>query len=159
MIFIQRKTGWKVSFKVKTREISCSSLGWMLFTVAQMAKASVHIVGDLGSIPGSGRSPGEGKGNPLQHSCLENPMDREAWWATVHEVAESQHAWATSLTHSLGWPQLQSDCTRRGCYLHCAHPQNSILTTAVALRSQTIHVLLIPFVNWSEFWIKILKIQ
>ena len=103
MIFIQRKTGWKVSFKVKTREISCSSLGWMLFTVAQMAKASAHIVGDLGSIPGSGRSPGEGKGNPLQHSCLENPMDREAWWATVHEVAESQHAWATSLTHSLSW--------------------------------------------------------
>ena len=46
-------------------------------------------VGDLGSIPGSGRSPGEGNGNPLQYSCLENPMDRGAWWATVHGVAES----------------------------------------------------------------------
>ena len=46
-------------------------------------------VGDLGSIPGSGRSPGEGTGNPLQYSCLENPMDGEAWWATVHRVAKS----------------------------------------------------------------------
>ena len=42
-------------------------------------KASVYNVGDLGSIPGSGRFPGEGHGNPLQYSCLENPMDRGAW--------------------------------------------------------------------------------
>ena len=47
-------------------------------------------VGDLGSIPGSGRSPGEGNGNPLQYSCLENPMDRGAWWATVHRIAKRQ---------------------------------------------------------------------
>ena len=40
-------------------------------------------------IPGWGRSPGEGNGNPLQYSCLENSMDRGAWWATVHEVAKS----------------------------------------------------------------------
>ena len=53
-------------------------------------KASACRVGDLGSIPGSGRSPGEGNGNPLQYSCLENPMDRGAWWATVHRVAKSQ---------------------------------------------------------------------
>ena len=46
--------------------------------------------GDVGSIPGSGRSPGGGHGNPLQDSCLENPMDRGAWWATAHGVAESQ---------------------------------------------------------------------
>ena len=46
--------------------------------------------GDLGSIPGSGRYPEEGNGNPLQHSCLENSTDRGAWWATVHEVAKSQ---------------------------------------------------------------------
>ena len=45
--------------------------------------------GDLGLIPGSGRSPGEGNGNPLQCSCLENPMDREAWWAAVHGVTKS----------------------------------------------------------------------
>ena len=46
--------------------------------------------GDLGSIPGLGRSPGEGKGNPLQYSCLENPIDRGAWRATVHGAAESR---------------------------------------------------------------------
>ena len=45
-------------------------------------------VGDKGSIPGSGRSPGEGNGHPLLYSCLENPMGREAWWATVHGVAK-----------------------------------------------------------------------
>ena len=42
------------------------------------------------SIPGSGRSPGAGNGNPLQYSCLGNPMNRGAWWATVNEVAKSQ---------------------------------------------------------------------
>ena len=45
--------------------------------------------GDVGSVPGSGRSPGEGNGNPLQYSCLEHPMDRGAWQATVHEVAKN----------------------------------------------------------------------
>ena len=45
--------------------------------------------GDLGLIPGSGRSPGEGNGNPLQYSCPENPMDGRAWWVSVHGVAES----------------------------------------------------------------------
>ena len=53
-------------------------------------KASACSVGDLGSIPGLGRSPGEGSGNPLQYSCLENPMDGGAWQATVHGVTKSQ---------------------------------------------------------------------
>ena len=51
--------------------------------------ANTGDIGDPGSTPGSGRSPGEGNGNPLQYCCLENPMDRGAWWATVYEVAES----------------------------------------------------------------------
>ena len=46
--------------------------------------------GDKGLIPGSGRSSEEGHGNPLQYSCEENPMDRGAWWATVHRIAKSQ---------------------------------------------------------------------
>ena len=46
-------------------------------------------VGDMGSIPELGKSPGGGYGNPLQYSCLDNPMDRGAWWATVHRVAKS----------------------------------------------------------------------
>ena len=50
-------------------------------------KESVCSAGDLGSIPGLGRSLGEGNGYPLQYSCLDNPMDRGAWWATVHGVA------------------------------------------------------------------------
>ena len=53
-------------------------------------KASACNAGDLGSIPGLGRSPGEGNGNPLQYSCLENPMDRGSWHATVHGVAKSR---------------------------------------------------------------------
>ena len=53
-------------------------------------KASAYNLGDPGSIPGLGKSPGEGHGNPLQYSCLENPMDRGTWKATVHGVAKSQ---------------------------------------------------------------------
>ena len=53
-------------------------------------KESVCNSGDPGSIPGLGRSPGERNGNPLQYSCLENSMDRGAWWATVCGVTESQ---------------------------------------------------------------------
>ena len=53
-------------------------------------KVSAYSAGDSGSIPGSGRSPGEGNGNPLQYSCLENPMDRGVWQATVHGVAKSR---------------------------------------------------------------------
>ena len=54
------------------------------------SKESACNAGDLGSVPGLGRSPGEGNGYPLQYSCLENPMDRGAWRATVHGVTKSQ---------------------------------------------------------------------
>ena len=63
----------------------CSSVG----------KESACNVGDLRSIPGSGRSPGEGNGNPLQYSCLENPMDRGTWRAIVHGVSRVGHNLAT----------------------------------------------------------------
>ena len=65
---------------------------WLTFIVAQM---SVCSAGDPGSIPGSGRCLGERNGNQLQYSCLENPMDWGAWWATVHPVAESDMTEAT----------------------------------------------------------------
>ena len=61
----------------------------MGFPGGSEGKASACNVGDPGWIPGSGRSPGEGNGNQLQYSCLENPMDRGAWWATVHGIAKS----------------------------------------------------------------------
>ena len=54
------------------------------------SKESACSAGDLGSIPGLGRSPGEGNGNPLQYPCLENLMERGAWWAAVHGVAKSR---------------------------------------------------------------------
>ena len=61
----------------------------LYFPGGSEGKSSVYNAGDLGSIPESGRSPGEGNGNPLQYSCLESPMDKGAWWAMVHGVAES----------------------------------------------------------------------
>ena len=61
--------------------------------------ANAGDAGDLGSIPGSGRSPGGEYGNPLQYSCLENPMDRGAWWATVYGVAKSQTGLKRLSTH------------------------------------------------------------
>ena len=78
-------------------------------------KASACNAGDLGLIPGSGRSPGEGNGNPLQYSCLENPMEGGAWWATVHGVAKSRtrlsdftftfHSHLGTMTRNLAEPQ------------------------------------------------------
>ena len=56
--------------------------------------------GDLGSIPGLGRSPGEGHGNPLQYSGPENPMDRRAWWVTVHGVTQSRTQLSGSAQHA-----------------------------------------------------------
>ena len=58
-----------------------------IFTNSLVSKESAYNVGDLGLIPGLGGSPGEGNGNALQYSCLENPMDRGVWQATVHGVA------------------------------------------------------------------------
>ena len=77
--------------------------------IEPMSLTSTCHAGDLRSIPGLGRSPGEGNGNPLQYSCLENPMDRGAWWATVHRVAKS-------------WTRL-SDFTFTICngYSHSSH--------------------------------------
>ena len=60
------------------------------FAGGSYGKASAYHAGDPGSIPGLGRSSGEGNGNPLQYSCLKNPMDRGVWWATVHGVAKSR---------------------------------------------------------------------
>ena len=59
------------------------------FPGGSVSKESTYTAGDLSPIPGLGRSPGGGHGNPLQYSCLENPMDRGAWQAAVHGVAKS----------------------------------------------------------------------
>ena len=60
----------------------------MIFPGGSLVKNLSANAGDMGSIPGWGRSPGGGNGNPLQYFCLEKPMDRGAWWATVHGVTK-----------------------------------------------------------------------
>ena len=69
--------------------ICCLIFFIILFPDGSDGKESACSVGDPGSIPGLGRSPGEGNGNPLQYSCLKNPMDRRVWWPTVHGVTKS----------------------------------------------------------------------
>ena len=97
--------------KIKSVTVFVSSpiyLPWRTSLVAQMLKRLAYSAGDLGLITGSGKSSGEGNGNPLQYSCLENPMDRGAWWTTVHGVAKSQ-TWLSDFTFKhLPW----SDGTR-----------------------------------------------
>ena len=77
------------------------------FPHSSVGKESACNAGDPGSIPGSGRSPGEGNGNPLQYSCLENPIDRGAWQATVHETARVGHDLVTKPHHHhIQWEKL-----------------------------------------------------
>ena len=68
----------------------CSDGDFQMALVVKNPPANAEAAGDIGSIPGLGRSPGGGNSNPLQYFCLRNPMDRGAWWATVHEVAQNR---------------------------------------------------------------------
>ena len=68
--------------------------------VVKNLSANAEGARNVDSVPGLGRSPGGGNGNPLQYSCLENRKDRGAWWATVHEVAKSWHDSAHVYTHT-----------------------------------------------------------
>ena len=71
-------------------------MGFLGGTVVKNLPANAEDARDMGSIPGLGRSPGEGNDGPLQYSCLENPTDRGAWWATVHGVTKRiRHNWVT----------------------------------------------------------------
>ena len=84
------KPGGLQVHRVTESQTRLKQLSMRGFPGGSEVKASACNAGDLGSIPGSGRSPGEGNGNPLQYSCLENLMDGGAWWATVHGVAKSR---------------------------------------------------------------------
>ena len=79
----------------KIRVIPCIVFRLPSCLSSKESACSAEAVGDVGLIPGSGRSPGGQHGNSLQYSCLENPMDRGAWQVTVHRVAESDMTEAT----------------------------------------------------------------
>ena len=81
--------------------LQCDSEVYVVALVVKNLPANAGDMRDAGLIPGSGRSPGGGQGNTLQYSCLENPMDRGAWWAAVHEVINSLQTWLRRLrTHN-----------------------------------------------------------
>ena len=81
-------------------------------SVVKNLPANAGHAGDAGVIPGSGRSPGKGNGNPLQYSCLENPMDRGAWWATVPGVT-TEHACNTAYVKTVIAPWQENDMAKR----------------------------------------------
>ena len=80
--------------------------------------ANVGDPGDVGLIPRSGRTPGVGNGNTLQYSCLENPMDRGVWWATVHGIVKSQIR--------LNTQEIYEKCLERSVDVHHYHHCSSI---------------------------------
>ena len=80
---MDRGAWWAAIYRVAQSQ---TQLKWL----SCRSSSNAGITGDIGLIPGSGRSPREGHGNPLQSSCLDNPMDQGAWWATVHGVAKNQ---------------------------------------------------------------------
>ena len=93
---MMNREAWRAAIngvtKSRTRLSNWTELNWTghhYFPDDSDSKESARNAGDLGLIPGSGSYPAEGNGNPLQYSCLENPMDGRAWQATVHGVAES----------------------------------------------------------------------
>ena len=80
-------TEWALSNQLKTSIEQEIGLG------GSAVKSPLVSAGDIGSVPGWGKSAGGGHGNPLQYSCLENPMDRGAWWATIHGAAKELDAY------------------------------------------------------------------
>ena len=84
--------------------------------VVKNPPASAGDTGDTGSIPGSGRSPGEGNGNPLQCCCLENPMDRGAWWASVHGLTRVGRELVTKQQRSVALKGLPASLSRGGLW-------------------------------------------
>ena len=109
----QRKEHWKRSCWLYSHKASWTYWGFWVSggfpgsSVVRNPPASAGNAGDLGSIPGSGRSPGGGHGNTSQYSYLENPMDRGAWQVTVHGIARVRPACVTEPTSS---PPPQSAC-------------------------------------------------
>ena len=127
-----KRWGWKDEFVLNCKDLYTEYIGvWYLsarpcfskwshatpemdFPGGSDGKEYACNVGNLSSIPRSGRSPGEGNGNSLQYSCLENSMDRGAWWARVHGVTQSQTQLKQPSTHLRGYPVVSQEACRSG---------------------------------------------
>ena len=102
----------------------------------KIPSASAGDIRDVGSIPGPGRSPGGGHGSPLQYSCLEDPMDREAWWATDCGITKSRTRLKRLSTHSCIHPNINSSRPRGVC----ATVLNLLLLGPLAEEQEGIHL-------------------
>ena len=115
------------------------------FQGGSVGKESTCNAGDVGSIPGLGRSPGRGHGNPLEYSCLENLMDKGVWWPTVHKVAKR---WTRQMTKHAGMPQ-----TSRSETFPLSFPQETLSRTKWRKVSQPLLkeniVLFLSFFNFN----------
>ena len=112
---VMYREAWHAAVHGGHTELDTTELNWTDSTASGLprwlsGKESACSAGDPGLIPGSRRSPGGGYGNPLQYSCLENPIDRGAWRATVHRVAKSQTRLKPLSTHAHTLQQWQSCC-------------------------------------------------
>ena len=127
----------------------------LVFTGGSDGKASTYNAGDLGSIPGSGISPGEGNGNPLQYSCLENPMDRGAWWATVHRITKIWTRLSNfTFTFTLLVIQIPSSY-KDACHIGLGFPGSTMIKNLPANDKQTRRHGFDPWVRkipWKRKW-------
>ena len=118
---------WCMGFSLQCRFLTLRHTGFSSYgaqaldctgsVVAVQVKAPPANTGDAGSIPGLGRSPGGGNGNPLQYSCLENSIDKETWWATVHGVTKELDTTECPHRHTPSepsWPTLTVGSHRTG---------------------------------------------
>ena len=110
---------------------------------SSVGKESACNAGDLGSIPGLGRSPGEENGNSFQYSCLENPMDWGAWWATVHGVSKSW-TWQWLSMHGMVWKRTGEIKSKFSANLlrYCNNPYCSwwVSTMVLAMENNEINI-------------------
>ena len=112
MCYSGSDTSQKEFFQATLAKVETSRTIQPGFPAGSVEKESTCNAGDMGSIPGLGRYPGEGNGNPLQYSCLENPVDRGAWWAVVHRVTQSRtrlKRLSSSSSSSSSWTQYCSE--------------------------------------------------
>ena len=130
MIFLGTLLERQVSF-------TASQAFWIKlgFPSGLVGKESACYTGDLASIPGSGNYRGEGNGNPLQYSCLENPMDRRAWWATVHGVTRVGHDWTTKPPQAFWIVRLPENWFQSGS-TGCSHKVEAVLHARLWFQGQ-----------------------